>query len=32
VQLSSRFNELKSGIWNTVQAEVMKSLGAPAAH
>ncbi|SAL74849.1 ABC transporter ATP-binding protein [Caballeronia telluris] len=32
VQLSPRFNELKSAIWNTVQAEVMKSLGTPAGH
>jgi NitT/TauT family transport system ATP-binding protein len=32
VQLSPRFNELKSQIWNTVQAEVMKALGTAAAH
>lgn len=32
VQLSPRFNALKSQIWNTVQAEVMKALGSAAAH
>lgn len=32
VQLSPRFNELKSQIWSTVQSEVMRSLEARAAH
>jgi NitT/TauT family transport system ATP-binding protein len=32
VQLSQRYNELKSRIWDTVQSEVMRSLQASASH
>lgn len=32
VQLSTRYNELKSQIWDTVQSEVMRSLQATASH